>query len=131
MIGAVYIPNPGFLNAFRKKMAAATERAAAIAADGVRDSLQQPGSGVLHRGNPNQSSAPGEAPASQSGDLLNSIYSQPLEPVDDKVRAQYGSDLIYSRFLELGTVSSAPRPFIRPPIIDRKPEILAAFGDSL
>lgn len=55
-------------------------------------------------------SAPGEAPATVTGDLRTSYRFR----VSDDHMAEVGSPLDYALFLEKGTVNMAPRPHIKP-----------------
>ena len=57
-----------------------------------------------------QASAPGEAPASDTGRLANSIF---FERVNNRTAA-FGSNLIYALYLEFGTRKIAARPYFRP-----------------
>ena len=59
---------------------------------------------VTHR-----ASAPGDAPASDTGRLTKKIT---IRSVKESVFV--GSNLLYARFLELGTSSIQPRPFLVP-----------------
>lgn len=62
--------------------------------------------GVVH-----QASAPGEAPASDTGALVNSIVTEyNYAELTGIVRAK----LQYGNFLEYGTQTIEPRPFMRP-----------------
>jgi HK97 gp10 family phage protein len=76
-------------------------------------------SGVKYPNLPNQSSAPGEAPAFQSGRLRNSIAVVKRATPDDLVaetgpRVQSFPDAYYAAFLEYGTRKMQPRPYMRP-----------------
>lgn len=62
--------------------------------------------GIQHR-----ASAPGEAPATDHGDLIRSIL---FDVRYDGLGASVGSDLPYSLFLEEGTTRIKPRPFMAP-----------------
>ncbi len=57
-----------------------------------------------------QASAPGEPPATDMGNLVNSIASDRVKPLlhEVTVGAEYGA------YLEYGTVRMAPRPFFKP-----------------
>lgn len=59
-----------------------------------------------------QASAPGQAPASDTGRLANSIT---FERVND-LTASVGSVLAYATYLEYGTSRIAPRPVFRPAV---------------
>lgn len=71
---------------------------------------------VDKRGNVRMSSAPGEPPASASGnDLDKSIYSKKISKRNaNPAIAEFGSTSPYARALEYGTEKMAPRPFMRP-----------------
>lgn len=53
-----------------------------------------------------QASAPGESPATDSGDLVVSVYFEQTQ----KLTATIGSRLAYAYYLEFGTSRIAPRP---------------------
>jgi len=59
-------------------------------------------------------SAAGEAPASDSGSLVSSIKLDQIDKV-----ARVFSPLPYSFWLEFGTLSIAPRPFLNPAVDGR------------
>jgi len=56
-----------------------------------------------------QASAPGEAPATDTGTLVSSIKA-----ATKQLNGRVYSDLKYSFWLEYGTVSMEPRPFLNP-----------------
>lgn len=58
-----------------------------------------------------QASAPGEAPSTDTGNLVNSIQ------VIDRIDVAYvGSDEDYAEFLEFGTRDMQERPWLRPAV---------------
>lgn len=61
--------------------------------------------GVLH-----QASAPGEAPASDTGRLANSVYLDDEAFLGGRAVVTVGSVLAYAKHLEYGTRKMAPRP---------------------
>jgi HK97 gp10 family phage protein len=61
----------------------------------------------LHGDNPSQ---PGEPPAKVTGRLSASISHQTDK---DKLIEYVGSNVRYAKFLELGTIKMAARPFLR------------------
>lgn len=89
---------------------------AAIAAEaeaGIKLKIQQGSkSGRIYtRGKrAHQASAPGESPASDTGALLGSIYSERETDLTYTV----GSRAVYAAYLEYGTRKMAERPFFRP-----------------
>lgn len=76
--------------------------------------------GRLRRGGPrppHQASAPGEAPASDTGHLLNSIgHSVGIE--EGVVVGRVGSHLQEMAWLEMGTRYMEPRPLLRPSLVE-------------
>lgn len=66
-----------------------------------------------------QASAPGEAPASDTGNLMKSIYSEKVRDLTYVV----GSRIVYALHLEYGTRKMAARPFFRPAVEQEKTEI--------
>lgn len=62
-----------------------------------------------------RASAPGQAPASDTGRLANSINGEmaPAAPGESQVKAG-GGIVKYARMLEFGTVKMAARPFLFP-----------------
>lgn len=56
-------------------------------------------------------SAPGEAPATDTGTLASSVQHWIK---DEGMTAEVGSYLEYAKFLEFGTVNMEPRPFLFP-----------------
>lgn len=89
----------------------------------VKQRIQSgPASGrVYQKYNPrrtHQSSAPGEAPMSDTGRLASSITFDTEGPLT----ATVGSALVYASWLEYGTTQMAPRPFFTPAVEDIRPK---------
>ena len=93
----------------------------------IRKKLSKQGSGRIYKygkGNKrrHQASAPGEPPASRTGNLMNSWQAAkkiaPATTGKDRVLrmfpANVGTAVKYAWFLEIGTVKMAARPFIDP-----------------
>lgn len=59
-------------------------------------------------GSRHQASAPGEAPAEQTGNLRRSVSYR----VHNSRRMEFGENIFYGRFLEDGTRRMAPRPHV-------------------
>ena len=88
----------------------------------IQRSIQSgPKSGrVYRRGNVfHRASAPGQAPASDTGGLSSSIYIDN----DGPMTATIGSRLAYASYLEFGTRKIAPRPAWIPAALAAEPEL--------
>jgi len=102
----------------REQLGDNLERAAITLKGIVKQSLRI---GNKHGDSP---SRPGEPPRRRTGRLSGSIAHE----VDrDRLRARVGTNLVYAKFLELGTCRMAARPFLRPALEntrDRLAELL-------
>jgi HK97 gp10 family phage protein len=76
-----------------------------------------------------QASAPGEAPATDVGSLVNSIWMVDEEVGDAAVQVVVGSE--YGEALELGSVHMEPRPFLHPAADRAKPGFEQAMKEVL
>lgn len=74
---------------------------------------------------PHQASAPGEAPASDTGFLVNN-RSVSIDPV--AIRASLSFHAAYAIHLEFGTDRMEPRPFARPALFNSREGIFNAFA---
>ncbi len=75
-----------------------------------------------------QASAPGEAPATDTGHLVNAVT--PYKRIDRFTgEVQWHSE--YAAGLEFGTRRIAPRPFIRPAAAKVKPSFVKAVKQAL
>ena len=70
-----------------------------------------------------QASAPGQAPASDTGNLVSQIIVRPKNP--DEVAVE--SNALYSSFLEFGTSKMLARPFLFPATERSRPKIVQAI----
>lgn len=75
-----------------------------------------------------QASAPGEAPATDTGRLVKSITWQTLR---QGLAADVGSPLPYAVFLEEGTSKMAARPWLRPAFEAHAEDIISDIMDAL
>jgi hypothetical protein len=66
-----------------------------------------------------QASAPGEAPATDTGTLVARINHQ---VIDSGLEASVFSDVSYAGYLERGTKRMAPRPYIMPAAEKARPD---------
>lgn len=69
-----------------------------------------------------RASAPGEAPANDTGRLVNSIRAR----LEQGLTWRVGADARYAAPLELGTNRIAPRPFLAPALESVKAQFIAA-----
>ena len=85
-----------------------------IRGEAIKSIQTGPKSGrIYERYNPrrtHQASAPGQAPASDTGNLVSQIIVRPKNP--DEVAVE--SNALYSSFLEFGTSKMLARPFLFP-----------------
>lgn len=102
--------------------------ALAIHADATRSVLRGPKTGIVYtlydpegHKRVHQASAPGEAPATDQGDLARGIT---IVTDEDGKGASIVSKADYSWFLEMGTVDMAARPFMMPALDKNTPEIV-------
>lgn len=87
----------------------------------VAAAFARPKHGALYHGH--RASAPGEPPAIDTGNLLNSITHRMTGPTEGEVAvgAEYGV------YLEMGTRRQAPRPFLGPAVEKVWPEFVKAL----
>lgn len=79
-----------------------------------------PGSTRFYR-----ASAPGEPPAYRTGVLQAGVTSG-VEIRGSRIVGMVGvADVEYAKELELGTSEKAPRPFLRPTIMEIRPQLIA------
>ena len=73
-----------------------------------------------------QASAPGQAPATDTGALVSSIQVS-----QQGLNGQVGTKLEYGFFLEYGTLFMAERPFLRPALAANQQYIINQFAKGL
>jgi hypothetical protein len=59
-------------------------------------------------------SLPGEPPNNQTGELIDSGFTEPAADVGDEIRAAAGFSAEHAKYLEHGTSKMEPRPFVVP-----------------
>ncbi|PWJ81483.1 hypothetical protein C7441_11014 [Pseudaminobacter salicylatoxidans] len=89
---------------------------------------QKTGRIYRRRGVEHQASAPGEAPASDTGRLVQSARTE-YEPADLSGEAIWSTD--YAEDLEYGAANMAPRPFARPALANKKDAITAGIEGEI
>ncbi len=89
--------------------------------------LDTPKTGRIYRrgDEEHQASAPGEAPASDTGTLVGRIRVDDSKL--DELRARVVASTAYAAHLEYGTQKMEPRPFMRPALANKKQEIEAVI----
>lgn len=123
-------------NALAEEIVAGTE---SIREEAISLILDTPKTGRTYRrrGTIHQASAPGEPPASDTGRLVNAITTDYRLP---SMRARGGARELrgrviarsqYALFLELGTQKMQPRPFLRPALANKLPEIRQRILDVI
>ena len=95
----------------------------------VKVELQTPGSGEVYtRGSrSHRASAPGQPPAIDTGNLINSIEVGDVTPT----QATLGVGAEYAEYLEFGTSRMEARPFLRPAMDENEDEIIAAVRGTV
>lgn len=86
--------------------------------------MSPPKSGKIYRrrGVDHQASAPGQAPASDTGRLVN---SRRVELIESQLRARLNFSTAYALALEVGTKHMEPRPYARRALAETKDEGIA------
>lgn len=91
--------------------------------------LSKGGSGKKYKRLPNRSSAPGETPAPQSGNLRQDWNDETLIE-GNRVPSRLKSNVKYAGWLEDGTKKMAKRPFVNPIKKKAEPEVVKIFGSD-
>lgn len=118
----------GLGNRYEKNVAQVLDAAGLILEGDMVESIQkgQKTGRVYKRGSVmHQASAPGEAPASDTGTLANRSISTRKERhgLSVFVGVNKGEGVQYAAALEFGTSKMAPRPFVRPALEKRREAI--------
>ena len=108
-----------------------TQSAEAIRDDAAERILQGPKTGRLYRRGGgdavHQASAPGEAPADESGELANNIIAA-LDEVETRLRADIIANSVHGIYMELGDPS---RPFLTPASEAETPRFQKGVADAV
>ena len=127
--------NIGFTPEFEKRLEAAINRGVFRATELVREEilrriLQDAKSGRIYmrRSVAHQASAPGEAPASDTGNLVRLITTRYFP---DQFLGQVVSSAEYARSLEYGSSRVAPRPHMRVSLETKRVEVEQAISDEI
>jgi HK97 gp10 family phage protein len=107
---------------------AVAETALAAAEDAKASMLTGKSGRIYRRGTVgHQASAPGETPAIDTGDLIGSITTAELGPMEHAVTV--GAE--YAVHLEYGTRHMEARPFLRPALERSRETFIAKVGEAL
>jgi HK97 gp10 family phage protein len=107
----------------RRRVIDVVAKAARDVEANAKQGMQGPKSGAMY-GN-HQASAPGEAPAIDTGNLINSMD---VSYENGGLTAYIGpADVEYGIYLEFGTLHMAPRPFMTPAAEKVRPAFLKAM----
>jgi HK97 gp10 family phage protein len=105
--------------------------ATALQVDGdIKKAIQRgakSGRVYVRRGKSHQASAPGQAPATDTGSLVSSIKFKQVT----RLTAEVESRLAYAAFLEFGTQRMAARPAWVPAIEKARPDFARRVSDAI
>ncbi|QDV34906.1 HK97-gp10 family putative phage morphogenesis protein [Tautonia plasticadhaerens] len=88
--------------------------------------------GFVKRSKAHTASAPGEAPASDTGNLTNSIQvDSSVKKENNELIATVSASAKYAKMLEFGTHKIAPRPFMFTALEKSKPFILERIAKAV
>ena len=91
--------------------------------------LSKPGHGRKYKSLPNRSSAPGETPAPQSGELRQDWDDETII-AETSVTSRIKSNVKYAEYLEVGTKKMGKRPFVNQIKTKAEPEIYDIYGSD-
>ena len=77
-----------------------------------------------------RASAPGETPAVDIGNLVNSINTELASTSDTEAWANVGTNVEYAEPLEMGTSKMAARPFLRPAFDNNLEQVKAVIKNE-
>lgn len=90
--------------------------------DQLYKNMEKVGLVVERQAKINVSKSPPEHPQVQTGRLRSSIIHQ-VTKEDNNIVAEIGSNVVYSKFLEFGTINHPPYPWLYPAVIMQKDKI--------
>lgn len=91
--------------------------------------LSKPGHGRKYKSLPNRSSAPGETPAPQSGELRQNWDDETIV-AGNSVTSRIKSNEKHAEYLEGGTKKMGKRPFVNQIKTKAEPEIYDIYGSD-
>lgn len=120
--------NPQYEAMLRETVMQRVTRGTEIIRDTARGRLDRSGGGELYPGRPRRASLPHESPVSQSGELFESLQTYKPRDRGDRIEGAAGTDLYKIIFIEKGTARMAPRPLLRPALMESKPAVMKVMG---
>ena len=101
----------------------------AVTSDVKRKIQRGPKTGEMYnrRGKQHRASREGEAPATDTGTLVSSVYTSKINSLNIEV----GSRLDYAYYLEFGTMNMDPRPSWQPAIEENRTKFNDWIEDAL
>ena len=118
--GSGFKPGPGF---GRLEPAPLGTLQRAVLAGGVWLAFQVKNSLNVGNRDGSQPSAPGEPPRKQTARLFKSI-TQVVETTPSAIVLKVGTNVEYARHLEMGTSRMAPRPYLRPALLNNRTKVV-------
>ena len=91
--------------------------------DGLQSAMQKVGAIVEREAKINVSKSPPEHPQVQTGRLRSSIIHQ-VTTEGNEITAEIGSNVVYSKYLEFGTVNHSPYPWLFPAVETNRDKII-------
>ena len=90
---------------------------------GLEKSMEKVGALVERQAKINVSKSPPEHPQVQTGRLRSSIIHQ-VTKEGNEITAEIGSNVVYSKYLEFGTVNHSPYPWLFPSVEQNRDKII-------
>lgn len=118
----------GLKREVNRKARAGVAAAGFVVENAVREELRKPGSGRIYRrrGVQHQASAPGESPATDTAQLINSLFTE-ISGISYGFRARTVANTEYAYELQVGNEKMAARPYMDVALRNAFPEAMNAF----
>ena len=113
-----------------REIAKAIDKMSLTVTSDVKRKIQRgPKTGKIYnrRGKQHRASREGEAPATDTGTLVSSIYTSKIS----KLTSVVGSRLDYAYYLEFGTINIDPRPSWQPAVEENRAKFRNWIEDAL
>jgi len=91
--------------------------------DRLDKSMERVGAIVERQAKINVSKSPPEHPQVQTGRLRSSIIHQ-VTKEGNEITAEIGTNVVYGKYLEFGTINHSPYPWLFPSIEMQRPQII-------